>query len=657
MSPIDWVENSEDVKEYSDRFRFFYVAVGIAFAILFLRLWYLQIIRGTELRRFSEQNQLKEEKIPAPRGMLLDRNGELLVDNLPNFIVTLTPQHVVGLDQVAGQLATILSLKKEDIIEDVKQSRKQNGMFKPVIIKENISRDEVAAVERIKFDTPGLRVVMGIKRNYLDGENGAQIFGYTGEVSKQELPVLNRSRTADNKLKAGDVIGKAGLEKRWDPELRGVDGAKFVSVDAREREIQVGRDLLGGYPDAADYVPGKNITLTIDKDLQRDGYESMKRNNLMGSVVALDPNSGEILTMLNLPSFNPNHFSTGIPPEIWTKLVNDPFKPLRNKAIQDHYPPASTFKTVVGLAALQEGVINLNTSYNCTGLLRFGRRDYHCWVKHGHGRVNFFEALERSCDVFFYQVALNLGIDKISKYARRLGMGSRTGIPLDNERSGLVPDTEWKKKTLGEEWQPGENLSNAIGQGFMLITPLQLAVTYATIGTDGKVYQPFLVKNVKDTDGKTIFEGTPRLLRNVQEAGSTNEPQVTKETFEHVKKALSLVFQGGHGTAGRYRIPGINIGGKTGTAQLFQLSKEQVYMKCENRELKQRHNGWLAAFAPIDNPRIDVVVHSEHSCHGTAGGPVVKDLLISYFRKYEPDLLKDLDKKIGTVPIVHEGDE
>ncbi|MDZ4677131.1 MAG: penicillin-binding protein 2 [Oligoflexia bacterium] len=645
--PNDWIENSEDVKEYQERYPFVYGAIIVTFIILIGRLWYLQIIRGSELKRFSEKNQIKEQKIQAPRGMLLDRDGQILVDNLPTFNVTLTPQYLISLDKTSQELSVILKIKKEGIIDKVKSSRKQNGIFKPVAIKENVSRDEVAMVERLKFDTPGLKVVMGIKRNYLLSDNGAQIFGYTGEISKEELPVLNASRTPDNKLRSGDVIGKSGLEKRWDAEIRGVDGERFVSVDAREREVAVGRDLiLTGYPESTDSIPGRNLVLTIDKDLQATAYESMKRNKQIGSVVAIDPNTGEILSLLNAPSFDPNHFSTGIPPDIWAQLVNDPFKPLRNKVIQDHFPPGSTFKAIVALAALQEKVITINSSYHCGGFMKFGRRDYHCWKKHGHGRVNVFQALESSCDVFFYHVGLQLGIDRIAKYARKLGMGTRTGILLDNERSGLVPDTDWKKKTLGEEWQPGENLSNAIGQGFMLLTPLQMVTIYSAIGLDGLVNRPYIIKKIQDIDGNSRQEFGSKTIRNVQSTEDGNDAVISLENFEIVKTGLSRVFQGDHGTAQAFKIPGLEIAGKTGTVQLFTFTKEQVFAKCEARELKQRNNGWLVAFAPKDKPKFAVAVHVEHGCHGTTAGPIVKDMMLAYFRKYAPEYLKTYDEKM-----------
>jgi penicillin-binding protein 2 len=642
----DWIENSEDIKEYQDRYPYLYGAVLVLFLILFSRLWYLQILKGSDFKRFSEQNQIKEEKNPAPRGMLLDRNGQILVDSLPTFNVTLTPQYIVALEKTATDLAKLLGIKREEIIEKVKSSRKQNGIFKPVHIKENVSRDEVALIERIKIDTPGLEVEMGIKRNYLLGDNGAQLFGYTGEISKEELPVLNTGRNEETKLRSGDIIGKSGLEKRWDQDLRGIDGARFVEVDARGREITGSRTLISsGFPEETDYVPGRNITLTIDKDLQQAAYDSFVRNKRMGSIVALDPRTGEILAMINSPSFDPNHFSTGIPPEIWAQLVNDPFKPLRNKAIQDHFPPGSTFKAVVALAALQEKIVTPNSTFFCPGFLKFGKRPYHCWQQRGHGYVNVYQAMERSCDVFFYQLGISLGIDRIAKYARLLGLGSKTGIQLDNERAGLIPDSEWKKKTLGEEWQPGENLSNAIGQGFILTTPLQLATAYASIGSDGKFYRPYVIKKIHDAEGAVRTEFEPQLLMDAQNPATPDSPHISAENFHVVKKALGLVFGGQRGTAHAHRIPGVDIGGKTGTVQLFQLSADAIYSKCEARDLKQRHHGWMAAFAPAENPQIVVAVLAEHACHGSSAGPVIRDVIHTYLKKYNPDLLKEAEIK------------
>lgn len=656
MMHDEWIENSEDVKEYQERYPYLYSFIAVIIFLLVGRLWYLQILKGNEFKKFSEQNQVKEEKNPAPRGMLLDRNGQLLVDSLPTFNVVVVPQYVASLEKTAEELSSVLKIKKEDIIEKVKLSRRQNGIFKPVRVKEDVTRDEVARVETMKIDLPGVKVEMGIKRNYLLDANGAQLFGYTGEISKSELPVFNQGRAADKRFKAGDYIGKSGLEKRWDADLRGIDGARFVEVDARGREVVSSEGLnIGGYPDATEYSPGRNLTLTIDKDLQEAAYASMLKNKRFGSAVALDPNNGEILAMMNAPSFDPNHFSTGIPYEIWADLINDPFKPLRNKVLQDHYSPGSTFKAIVATAALQEKIITTKSTFYCSGVLKFGRREYHCGAKYGHGPMNLMSAMEVSCNIFFQQLGIQLGIDRIAKYSRLLGLGQKTGITLDNEISGLIPDSVWKKNRLGEEWQPGENLSSAIGQGFVLVTPLQLANAYSAIGTNGLLYRPYIVKKIQDVEGKVYAEFAPKLIRD-SKISETEPNGISPEVFETVKKALSGVFNGKRGTARGAKIPGIEAIGKTGTVQLFQLSKESVYANCDSLDLKRRHHGWLVASAPREKPMITVAVLTEHSCHGASSGPILKDIMLAYFKKYAPHLLqteeeaKKITKRVEAEP-------
>lgn len=632
-----WVQNSEDVKEYSSRYPFVLALITGVALLLAGRLWYLQIIHGNELRKYSEEIRFKEYKDPATRGEILDRNGKTLVDNLSSFNVNITPQYVKDLPKTAEVLSKLLKVDSKVILKDIKESIPKNGLFKPVLVKANVTIDEVAKVKRLATEFDGVEVEVAIKRNYVLGENGAQLFGYIAEISKNELPLLNNNRPDQKKFRAGDIIGKYGIEKRWDAELRGADGVRFVEVDARGRQVDKAHSLnLGTIPEPVDYNPGRNMTLTLDKDIQEALYKGFIDNKLIGSAVVLDPNSGEILGMVNLPSFDPNHFSTGIPYQVWSGLINDPFRPLRNKAIQDFFPPGSTFKAIVALAGLEEKAITPYTTFYCPGFIKFGKKIYHCASEHGHGYVNLLQAIERSCNIYFYQVGLGLGIDKIAKYAKLLGFGERTGVPLDGENRGLMPDSAWKKQRIGEEWQPGENLSHAIGQGYTLVTPLQLAQSYAAIATDGKMYQPTIIKKVEDTYGKIYAQYVPKVIKDL----SDGPEKIKKENFEIIKNGLSLVFNGKSGTARRYKIPGLEVFGKTGTLQLFQLfSKDDVYKLCENRDFKQRHHGWLVAAAPRDNPKVVVSVFAEHGCHGTAGGPVLKSAMLAYFNKYHPEMI------------------
>lgn len=638
----DYLADPEETREYFSRYKFLYGIILFTILLFLLRLWYLQIIKGTELRQFSEKNRIKEEKIQAPRGMILDREGRVLVDNQPGFDATITPQYASRLKETAEVVGEILNVPAQTIIKKVARSRQQNGSFRPARIKENLTRDEVARLERLKLEHPGLDINMSIKRSYLLKENGAQFFGYVGEISKEELPRINRNLTTEIRFEQGDIIGKSGLEQVYDRELRGADGMRFVQVDAHGREINTRTPaFLSALDQTQESEPGRSLLLTIDKDLQEAAYKAFNLNGKIGGVVALDPKSGEVLAWANGPSFDPNEFSTGISPQIWAKLVNDPFKPLRNKVIQDHTPPGSTFKAIVALAGLEEKVINTQSTYFCPGFLKFGRRPYHCHIRQGHGSVSVLHALEQSCDVFFYRLGIEMGIDTIAKYAKALGIGQKTEIQMFNEAAGLMPTSEWKLKAIGEEWQPGENLSNAIGQGFILTTPLQMATVFSAIANEGPLYTPYYVKKILDTEGHVVREVEPQLKRNLV-TGFNSPVTVQKQNLHLVKEGLRMVVQGDRGTAKGARVPGVEVAGKTGTVQLFSLAADQVFAKCINRPIHQRHHGWFVSFAPAEDPKIVIAVLAEHACSGGGGAaPVAKEILMAYFKKYFPDRLKN----------------
>lgn len=638
----DFLANPDETKEFAPHYRVVYIIVATVMVIFALRLWYLQIILGSELRAFSEQNRIKENYLPAPRGMVFDREGRVLVDNRPGFVATLTPQYVVEVEKTAKVIGAILKVDPKWILAKMKLSRKKSGHFFPVRIKENLTLDEVARLESMKLDYPGLEIEMAITRSYHTNQSGSQLFGYVGEISEDELNKVNRNRLPDQKFRQGELIGKSGLEQVYDTQLRGKKGLSFVQVDARGREAESRDvDLLQGMPRFIDAEPGENLILNIDQDIQEAAYRSFVTDNKrIGALVAMNPNNGEVLAWLSAPSYDPNEFSKGISPKLWGELVNDPYQILRNKVIQTHTPPGSTFKALVALAGLQEKIITPSSTFFCKGFLKFGRRSYHCHIKHGHGDVNVVQALEQSCDVFFYRLGIALGIDKIAKYAAAMGVGRKSLVSLIGEVPGLMPTSDWKKRAMGEEWQPGENLSNAIGQGFVLATPIQMAVAFGAIGTAGKVFRPNVVRKVIDTDDQVIKEFQPELIRDLSQA-QEDGTHIDPENFETVKKGLRMVSNGDRGTAKWWKVPGIEMAGKTGTVQLFSLSADQVYSKCENRPLRQRHHGWYIAYAPADKPQIVVSVLAEHSCHGSTGAaPIVRDVIKSYFQKYHPELLK-----------------
>lgn len=640
-----YISNPDEAKVYTPRYKLFYYALVFAIVVFTLRLWYLQIISGHELRQFSEKNRIKQNKIMAPRGLFIDRNGKSLVDNLSGYEAIISPQYVDNLEDLANVIAPHLDTTADKIIQKVRRSRKVNGPFSIVRLKENLSREEVFRLKRVRLNTPGLEIRESIIRNYPLKENGAQLFGYVGEISKNQLPKLNEKYKGALSFEQGDIIGKSGLEENLEKDIHGQDGLNFIQVDAHGREtVTQTPNIYGEQIRDKDPVPGHNVVLTVDRDIQEAAYSSFKGLERIGSVVAIKSN-GEVLAWLSTPSYNPNDFPTGISPQIWSKLINDPFKPLRNKVIQDHYSPGSTFKPFIALAALQEKEITPETIVSAPGQFRFGSRVYHDHLKGGHGNITVFQAIERSSNVFFYKMGIALGIDKMFNYISLLGLGTRTGIELVREAPGRMPSAQWKKEAYGEEWQPGENLSTAIGQGYVTVTALQMALAYNAIGLEGKLVRPFVIKRIIDQEGKVLRETFPSVIRDLSEQ-QNNGVAISKETFKTVKEGLRLVANGAGGTARHWKIPGVEMAGKTGTVQVMSFSADQIYANCSSRPIHLRHHGWFVAYAPAENPEITVAVLAEHACHGSTGAaPVVRDIIQAYFKKYHPEVIEAGMKK------------
>lgn len=642
-----FIANPDEAKEFWPRYNLFYAVLVGTFFLFTLRLMYLQIYSGSELREFSEKNRIKENRILAPRGLMLDRNGQVLVENLPGFEVILAPQYIQNLDELAEAVGPILKLEPQKIVQKITKSRRQNGVFAQIRLKDNLSREEVLRLKRIQLDTPGLEIRESIVRYYPMREDGAQLFGYVGEISKRQLPSLNEKYKDKLKFNQGDIIGKSGLEEALEVDIRGMDGLSFIQVDAHGREtITNTPNIYGEDIKDKDPVHGNNAVLTIDRDVQEAAYKSMKALNRIGGLVAMKPN-GEVLAWVNEPSYDPNEFATAVSATTWSKLVNDPFKPLRNKVVQDHASPGSTFKPFIALAALEEKVITPTTLIAAPGVFYYAKRPYHDSLKQGHGNVTVFEAIEESSNVFFFKMGIALGISKMYNYLYPMGLGQKTGVDMPREISGLMPSPEWKKATYGEEWQGGENLSVAIGQGYVNTTPIQMAVAYNAIATEGKVVKPFVIKKVLDQEGKVLKENFPQELRDLTQTQSTGI-KISPETFKIVKQAMWRVANGQKGTARFWKIPGVQMAGKTGTAQVMGFSADQIYTRCETRPIHMRHHGWFVAWAPHDKPEILVSLLAEHACHGNTGAaPIVRDVIQAYFQKYHPDVISNA-KKTGS---------
>lgn len=635
---MSFLGQDEQIREYQFRFRYLYICLFVAFIILFARLWYLQVMNGDRFKQYSEENRIKKVKITAPRGMIFDRNKKLLVDNRPAFDLEVTPQELYADKDWKKKIETISKMVKMPVeeINERLDAAKGQPTFLPIKVKQDLAEDEVAVIEAHKLDLPGINIQMEIKRTNLFGDLAAHLMGYIGEINPTELPILNKSIPLGGvPYKMGDVTGKFGLESRQEAVLRGIDGEDYMEVDALGHRKRMTKGLTSALKAKAS-LPGKNLILTIDQDLQLAAQRAMEKlygKKQIGAVIALDPRTGEILAALSQPSFDPTLFSRGVSSKLWSELLNDEYHPLRDKTIQDHYSPGSTFKTITAIAGLEEHVIDENSTINCTGSFRLGNRVYHCWNKHGHGAVSIHKALRESCDVFFYRLGQKLGIDTIAKYANILGLGRKTGVNLAHEDPGLIPTEEWKKQHFGQEWIAGETLSCAIGQSYILTTPIQLANAYAGIATGSFLWKPYIVKYIESPDGRILKEFQPETLGKVN---------ISKHTLDLVRSGLTAVVNEPGGTTYGHRIPGIDAAGKTGSTQVIRLSADKIHTKCESMPFNVRDNALFAAFAPPDDPRIAVAVIAEHACHGGSGAaPVAMEVIKTYLQKYMPERYSD----------------
>lgn len=615
------------VKSHKGRLDLIGNIILLSFLVIVIRLWYLQIYRGEQFYQYSLENRLRKEIIKAPRGMIFSRNNDLMVHNVPRFDAIIIPQYLQNREESLKKLADVLEMSVESIEAVLKRSRGQ-ASYRPVLIKRNISRSEVAIIETESSKMPGVFVQTFISRMYRDREVGGHLLGYISEISQAQLPKFRKRDNYDYRL--GDFIGQFGLEEQFDLYLRGEDGYEFMEVDARgrmKRHLGETSNLFAGIENRPEN-PGNNIRLTVDRDLQLTAYESLGEK--VGSVVALDVNTGEVLTMVSKPSFDPTQFSKGLTREYWESLVNDDRNPLRDRTIQEHYSPGSTYKTITALAALEEGLIDPDEEVMCRGTFRLGRRVYHDWKRNGHGMTDLYKSLRESVDVYYYKIATILDIDVLAKYSQKLGLGRRTGIDLPRETTGLIPTKDWKKKRFGEDWQLGETLSCAIGQSYVLTTPLQLAMSYAALANGGKLWRPHVVKEIFSTTGEIIHKAKPELLDQVE---------ISEKTTNAIRRGLYEVVNKPGGTAYWYRGRGIRMAGKTGTSQVRSMTATELFSRCADMPYEHRHHGIFVAYAPAYDPKVAVAVVIEHGCSGSsAAAPVARDVVTAYMKKYEPEL-------------------
>lgn len=597
--------DKSETPEISKAFLAANIVIIVAFSLIFSRLWYLQILNGEYFKGLSENNRIRIQEIAAPRGTLFDQNGVPLVDSFPSFDVSLYRQDVSDMEALIPAISRVLSLDPQRLRARLEGAR---GIppHQPLKIKTDIPRGELAAVETRRLDLPGAVVDVVIRRNYPHKNLASHLIGYLGEISQQELAMEEFVNH-----KPGYLVGKYGVEQRFEFELMGINGGRQIEVNAMGQKIRV----LGQVePD-----PGNNVHLTLDLELQKAAEEAMAGKR--GAVVAMNPQNGDILAMASKPDFDPNLFARGISPDSWKSIVDNPAHPLQNRAIQGQYPPGSIFKILVAMAGLEEKMITPETNFQCTGVYPFGNREYHCWKKEGHGQVNLRKAIVESCDIYFYQLGMRLGVNRIAKYASAAGLGSPTGFPLGREKPGLVPTSSWKMRRFGVPWQGGENLSTAIGQGYNLATPLQIACTLSALFNGGKYYQPRIAHDIRAPHGEVLREYPPLVLRNIH---------ISPETIEFVREALWGVVHSPGGTGGRAKVEGFNVAGKTGTSQIVQRKEG----KPEPTSPELQDHAWFACFAPAFNPEIVVVVLVEHGGGGgAAAAPVAKQVLEKYHQR------------------------
>jgi penicillin-binding protein 2 len=590
---------------YKQRIVGLMIGVLAIFVVLLLRLLYLQVVMGEEYYRLSMNNSIRLQTVDPPRGLILDRNGVKLAENRPSFDIVFTPKDAGNAGRVLTDLAAQLHVPAEELSAKVKHSRGL-AAFKPVLLMQDIGRDMLAVVEARKMDLPGVSVQVRLRRNYLYDLNASHVIGYLGEVNAEEL------KSGDYPgLRGGDYIGKFGAERSHENVLRGETGGRQVEVNANGQIMRVLQTVAA--------KPGQNVWLTVDRELQQRAESLL--DGVAGAAVAVDPQTGHILAMASSPAFHQNAFVSGIASETWESLLSHPFRPLENKAIQGEYPPGSTFKIITAIAGLEEKVIDETTTFDCAGSLPFGGRDYRCWKKEGHGRVDVKRALAESCDVFFYRTGQRLGIDRLAWYAKACGLGARTEVGLDQEARGLVPSSVWKKKRFGVPWQEGETLSVSIGQGYTLASPLQMAMLTAAVGNGGIRYRPAIVSRIQTMEGDVVYQAVP------QEIGRL---PVSARNLKIVQQGIWGAVNGERGTARRVRLDDIEIAGKTGTSQVVGRKEGgEDYIPPHHRP-----HAWFVCYAPFAAPRIAVAVVVENGEHGSsAAGPIAREMVKAYLRK------------------------
>ena len=603
-------EDSTRYKMFSRRAAILGGGKAILLSVLAGRMYQLQVLESDRYKLLAEENRINMRLLPPPRGRILDRAGLLLAGNRENFRAVLIAERTSDVEKTLDELSELIPLDDTDrrrILREIKHRRS----FVPITIRENLNWGEVSKIEVHAPDLPGIVIDAGQSREYPYGSHAAHVLGYVSAVSEED-------QVGDPLLELpGFRIGKSGVEKHHDVKLRGKAGNSQLEVNALGRII---RELS-----RQEGQPGDDVGLTLDLGLQKFTVEKLTDKRSAAAVV-MDVNTGAVIAMASVPGYDPNVFNIGLSQTDWNSIVRDPHTPLTNKAISGHYAPGSTFKMMVALAALEHRVIPPKTILFCRGHVVLGNARFHCWKKNGHGWLDMKEAIEQSCDSYFYEISKRLGVDNIAEMARRFGLGQTTGVDLPGEKPGLIPTAAWKRQAIGEPWQGGETLNTGIGQGFVLTTPLQLAVMTARIAS-GRQIKPHLVRSI-------ISGGVARTIPVVKAP-----PLKISDSALHLMKAsMSGVLNAPRGTARASKIKkkGWEMAGKTGTAQVKRITKHERdtrVLKSKERPWKDRDHALFVAYAPVERPRYAVAIVVEHGGGGSAvAAPIARDIMLEALR-------------------------
>jgi len=598
---------AEDRRRLTVRLRWLRVAVLIAFGLLAGGFWFFQVVQFGKFREMAMNNHQRTLAVRAPRGVIYDRNGHVLVDNRSAFNISIVREHTRDLDRTVTLLAEVTGVDEAQIRETVDRHRRE-PTYRPIVVLPDATLAQVAAVtaRRLDFELPDVVVQEVPTRQYPADSLAAHLIGYVGEASDQQMAVEG--------VPAGSIVGQFGIERVYNQMLMGGDGARRVVVNSMGREIRPIEEIPS--------VEGRRIKLSLNYQMQRAAEEAFKAHGYWGAAVVLDPRNGDVLTMTSLPSFDPNAFAAGIDRQTWSALNTDPLRPLQNRAIQGRYSPGSTFKIVVATAALEEGLVTPEHRVYCPGGANFYGRYFRCHLAGGHGYVDMRHALEKSCNVYFYTLGNMVGVDRLHEYALKMGIAGKSLIDLPNEIESIVPSTEWKRQRTGEKWYAGETISVAIGQGQLSVTPMSMAVMMATVANGGTRIVPRLVTAVDDGEG----------WGDVPPPVNPFPPMLMKPgTVSALHDGLWMAVNGA-GTAGRARIPGRDVSGKTGTAQVISI---QGRARAVGSTKDLRDHGWFVFFAPRDNPEVAGAIFAEHSEHGYLAAPIARHVMETYFAQKE----------------------